>query len=108
MAGWLLELSERMALMSVPRKYGILRVIALILKLLAWVVLVAGIIGMIVVLANAGKFPDALRPLAAAGTFAVPVIAIVWFVQLFAFGSVLSLLIEIEENTRGIAARPPD
>lgn len=90
------------------QKYGVLRVIAMILKVLAWIVLAAGIIGMIIVLANTGKLPDALRPLAAAGTFAVPIIAIVWFAQLFGFGSVLSLLIEIEENTRGIAARPPD
>ncbi len=94
--------------MSGSQKYGILRVIATILKFLAWVVLAAGIIGMFIVLANAGKMGDALRPLATAGTFAVPIIAIVWFVQLFGFGSVLSLLIEIEENTRGIAARPPD
>ncbi|MCX6031521.1 MAG: hypothetical protein NT169_19755 [Chloroflexi bacterium] len=93
--------------MSVSQKYGILRVIATILKFLAWVVLAAGIIGMIIVLANAGKMPDALRPLATAGTFAVPILAIVWFVQLFGFGSILSLLIEIEENTREIAARPP-
>lgn len=94
--------------MSGSQKYGILRVIATILKFLAWVVLAAGIIGMIIVLANTGKMGDALRPLATAGTFAVPIIAIVWFVQLFGFGSILSLLIEIEENTRGIAARPPD
>jgi len=94
--------------MSVPQKYGILRVIALILKVLAWVVLAAGIIGMIVVLLNAGNTPDVLRPLLSASAFAIPVIAIIWFVQLFAFGSVLSLLIEIEENTRGMAARPVD
>ena len=94
--------------MSVPQKYGILRVIALILKILAWVVLAAGIIGMIAALVNVGKLPDALRPLVSAGTVAIPVIAIIWFVQLFAFGSVLSMLIEIEENTRAMAARPPD
>jgi hypothetical protein len=94
--------------MSVPRKYGILRVVAVVLKIVAWVVLGAGIVGMIIVLANAGTLPAALRPLASAGTIAVPVIAIVWFVQLFGFGSVLSLLIEIEENTSMIAARPPD
>ena len=94
--------------MSVSQKYGILRVIATILKFLAWVVLAAGIIGMIIVLTNTGKMPDALRPLASAGALAVPIIAIVWFLQLFGFGSILSLLIEIEENTRGIAGRPPD
>ncbi len=107
-ADWLLEYKERMASMSVSQKYGVLRVIATILKFLAWLVLAAGIIGMIIVLANTGKMPEALRPLAAAGTFAVPILAIVWFLQLFGFGSILSLLIDIEENTRGMAARPPD
>ena len=94
--------------MSVSHQYGLLRVIATILKFLAWLVLAAGIIGMIIVLANTSKMPEALRPLATAGIFAVPIVAIMWFLQLFGFGSILSLLIDIEENTRGIAARPPD
>lgn len=92
--------------MSVTKKYGILRVIALILKILAWVALGAGVIGMFVVTSNAGKLPDAMRPLATFGTFGSLLIGIVWFVQLFAFGSVLSLLIDIEESTRELASRP--
>jgi hypothetical protein len=92
--------------MSVTKKYGILRVIALILKILAWVALGAGVIGMFVVTGNAGKLPDAMRPLATVGTFGSLLIGIVWFVQLFAFGSVLSLLIDIEESTRELASRP--
>ena len=42
--------------MNVPRKYPVLRVIALILKILAWVVLAAGFIGMIALL-SAGLSP---------------------------------------------------
>jgi hypothetical protein len=94
--------------MSETKKYGILRVIALILKILAWVALGAGIIGMIVVMSNAGKLPAAMQPLATAGTWGALLFGIVWFVQLFAFGSVLSLLMDIEESTREIAARPPN
>jgi len=94
--------------MSVSRKYGLLRVIAGILKVVAWIVLAAGVAGVIIALTSVGSLPDTVRPVATVGTLAIPVIAIVWFVQLFAFGSVLSLLIDIEENTRSIAARPPE
>jgi hypothetical protein len=37
---------------------------------------------------------------------AAPIFGIVWFVQLFAFGSILSLLIDIEANTSALA-KPP-
>ncbi len=97
--------------MSIPRKYGLLRVIAFILKLLGWLVLAAGISGAIVVATMSGRLPqdtpEMFRTLAQVGALAAPIIAIVWFVQLFAFGSVLSMLIEVEEKTRGLAARPP-
>ena len=91
--------------MNEPKKYRILSVIALILKILAWVALAGGIIGMIVVSSSAGKLPDTARPLVSAGTWGVLLLGIVWFVQLFAFGSVLSLLMDIEESTREIASR---
>jgi hypothetical protein len=93
--------------MKAPRKYGILRIIALVLKVLAWAVLVLGIVGMFGLFGIGGSFgPDAaiLRSLTSAGAPAVLLIAIVWFVQLFAFGSILSLLIEIEQNTRALAS----
>ncbi len=93
--------------MNVPRKYPVLRVIALILKVLAWVVLAAGFLGMIGLL-SVGSGDQVLRPLTTAGALTVPLIAILWFIQLFAFGSILSLLIDIEESTRGLAARPPE
>ena len=35
-----------------------------------------------------------------------PLVGIIWFVQLFALGSVLSLLVDIEENTRSLAEQP--
>jgi len=93
--------------MNVQRKYGLLRAIAFILKLLAWLVLVAGIIGGLAGLLGGSAFarnvnlPEALPLIGSAGLMFV---CVIWFVQLFAFGSILSLLIDIEENTRAMAA----
>jgi len=95
--------------MNVPRKYGLLRVIAFLLRLLAWLALVAGIIGAIAgFILLRGYLPhDVNLPnwLPVIGLVAPLVAGIVWFVQLYAFGSVLALLIDIEENTRALAAR---
>jgi 1,4-dihydroxy-2-naphthoate octaprenyltransferase len=91
--------------MNASRKYGLLRTIAFVLKVLAWVVLAVGLIGMLVSLARTGS-PDPLgRALASLAAIILPVTGIVWFVQLFAIGSILSLLVDIEENTRLLAER---
>ncbi len=93
--------------MKAPRKYGLLRLIALVLKVLAWVVLVLGIVGMFGLFGIGGSLSGDLgflRSVTTAGAPAVLLIAIVWFVQLFAFGSILSLLIDIEENTRALVS----
>jgi hypothetical protein len=95
--------------MTVPRKYPVLRVIALILKILAWVVLAAGFIGMIVLIVAGSSLPSelqAIRPVTTAGAFGVPAIAILNFVMLFGFGSILSLLVDIEQKTREMASQP--
>lgn len=98
--------------MKVPRKYGFLRFIAFVLKLLAWLILVAGIIGLIAGLAiglsdGSGGWPlPRWQLLWGAGTIAA-LVSVIWFVQLFAAGSILSLLVDIEENTRALAAHPP-
>ncbi len=85
--------------MNVARKYGVLRAVALILKILAWVVLAAGVIGAIVALTSLRSI---LPQLAGVGSAGVLFACIMWFVQLFSFGSILSLLIDIEENTRAL------
>jgi hypothetical protein len=95
--------------MNVPRKYPVLRVIALILKILAWVVLAAGLIGMIALLSAGSGLSgadQALRPFTTAGGIGVLLIAILQFVWLYSFGSILSLLVEIEEKTREMASQP--
>jgi hypothetical protein len=101
--------------MNVPRKYGLLRVLAFVLKLIAWLVLLAGAIGTVLALiylvTGVQNQPGVLQALPLVGTVALPIISIVWWIQLFAFGSILSLLVDIEENTRTLAARtsgPPE
>jgi hypothetical protein len=98
-------------IMNVPRRYGLLRLIAFLLKFIAWVILVIGLLGAVglgLLSARAGNQTGILAALPLAGTVALPILGIVWWVQFFAFGSILSLLIDIEENTRLIAAKTPD
>ena len=98
--------------MKVSRKYGFLRAVAIILKLLAWLILLAGIAGGILALVGLGasltqdlNLPGAVTVL---GPAAVMLVGVIWFIQLFAFGSILSLLIDIEENTRALASQTPE
>lgn len=93
--------------MKVARRYGLVRAIAFVLKLLAWLILVAAIAGAIFGVSLLGKPAQALLSPALLGTGTVVVAlltGIFWFVPLYAFGSVLSLLLDIEENTRAMAA----
>ena len=93
--------------MKVPPKYGVVRTIAFILKLLAWVALVAGLLAAIIALVGTGNNADAagglFRILRSVGLIAGPLVGIVWFVQMYAFGSILTLLVDLEENTRQLA-----
>jgi hypothetical protein len=91
--------------MNASQKYGVVRAIAFILKLLAWAALVVGVIAAVVSL-TASNAPGALKVLSSLGLIIGPVVGIIWFVQLFAFGSILTLLVDIEENTRQLAAEP--
>jgi hypothetical protein len=88
--------------MNGSQKYGLVRAIAFILKLLAWLALIAGVIAAIAAAAG-GSGPGLLQVMRSLGMVVGPIVGIVWFVQLFAFGSILSLLVDIEENTRQLA-----
>jgi protein-S-isoprenylcysteine O-methyltransferase Ste14 len=87
--------------MNVPRKYGLVRAIAFVLKLIAVIVLVLGIVGFVgsLLWGNQVALP---RWATVGGALAAPLAALLIFVQLYAFGSILSLLVKIEENTRGM------
>lgn len=91
--------------MNVPRKYGLVRVIAALLKILAVIILLAGIAMLVASLVYGNRL---LLPqwMTLGGAVAGPLVALVMFVQLYAFGSILSLLVKIEENTRGMLLPP--
>ena len=93
--------------MKVPRKYGLLRLIAFVLKFLAWIILlaaIAGVVGGLMFLRSSQQ--EWVRMVSLVGLITLPAIGIVWFVQLFAFGSIMTLLIDVEQNTRALAAAP--
>ena len=85
--------------MNTERNYGLLRGIASFLRIISWVALAVGVIGAIVALTL--SLPGGLK-------FAVFVVALIagiaWFIQLYAAGSVLSLLMDTEEYTREMAS----
>ena len=85
--------------MNVPRKYGLVRAIAVILKLIAVIILLLGIVALVasLVWGNQAALP---RWITLGGALAAPLAALLIFVQLYAFGSILSLIVKIEENTR--------
>ena len=87
--------------MNVPSKYGLVRAIAFILKLIAIIVLLIGIIALVASLLWGSQLALP-RWMTLGGALAAPLAALLVFVQLYAFGSILSLLVKIEENTRGM------
>lgn len=87
--------------MNVPRKYGLVRAIAIILKVLAVIILILGILGLVASLIW-GSNVALPRWMTVGGAVAAPLAALLIFVQLYAFGSILSLLVKIEENTRAM------
>lgn len=107
--------------MTVPKRFGVLRVFGWVLKILAWIVLVAGILfaiftGIAAGGAGAQLFGALLpadNPLAAmisstaggivAGLL-VLVLSIIYFLLLYAAGESVHLQLAVEENTRLTAA----
>jgi len=96
--------------MNAPRKYRVLWVISLILKVLAWICLGVAIVGALFavpsLLSTIGRGAPWYEILPWGLMLGAPIFGIVWFVQLFAFGSILSLLIDIEANTSA-QTKPP-
>lgn len=104
--------------MSVPKRFGILRLVGTLLKVLAWIVLVVAILIAIgVVVAGAQLMPilgTALGPdadpaaFAGAGGIIVAimslVVGLIYFLLLYAAGESMHLQVALEENTRLTAA----
>lgn len=103
--------------MSVPQRFGILRLIGTLLKVVAWIVLVgsillaltAGLAGPIArqFLGDAGLQPELLAMGSAGGLIAgvfLMVTGVIFFLALYAAGENIYLQLAIEENTRMTAA----
>ncbi|MDX9956053.1 MAG: hypothetical protein RBT75_18285 [Anaerolineae bacterium] len=97
------------------KRYGVLRFISTLWKILAWVVLVLGVLGAIATLVGglAGGFldPAILRQLGlpsdlggtfvgVAGFLSILIGSVLQFFGLYAVGEIISVFLSIEENTR--------
>jgi hypothetical protein len=84
--------------MEAPRRYGLLQAIAIVLKAVGWVILFLGIIVGIWLLLIGGS-------LGRWGGFGVMLIGLLKFLVLYALGSILSVLVDIEQQSRALALR---
>ncbi len=97
-------------------KFRILRIVALIWKILAWIVLVSSILGgcgMVAIGllsgANARSFNQALGVPAAGGFGGIVValgaifVGIFYFISLYAVAELVDVMLALEENTRATA-----
>lgn len=106
--------------MSVPKRFGVLRVLGTLLKVIAWIVLIVSILGAIGLgltsmngdlLTNALSTvvpPETLAAFAGAGGILIGIAfligGIIYFLLLYAAGESLHLQLALEENTRLTAA----
>lgn len=105
--------------MTVPKRFGVLRLWGWILKILAWIILILSILGAIGAVAAPTAFSQLLGNAAASNPAAAflssPVggimvgigallIGVLYFLVLFAMGEQMHMQLAIEENTRLTAA----
>lgn len=83
--------------MEAPAKYGLLNFVAIILKALAWIVLIATVIGGFLAIFNLGSGLGTVTGISSI------LMGVIIFLELYALGSILSILIDIERNTRSLA-----
>ncbi len=95
-------------------KFRMLRIVSTILKILAWLVLVLGVLGgcatLVLGLAGGSSARGEFGPLAgllsgAVGGVVLILFALLYFLFIYAYGELISLLIALEENTRLTAER---
>ena len=91
------------------RKYGALRTVALIITIVAWIVLVVGVIGSIVMGIGGATLMGTVGITGAAYVAITIIIGIVGsvlaFLFLLAYAQLIYLLIDVEANTRESAMR---
>lgn len=105
--------------MELEKKFTVLRVIGTIYKVLAWIVLILGILAALAILAAGiwgearlvrpyGIIPRPYAPLMSIagglfGALGIAVGAVFYFLFLYAAGEAIFLILAIEENTRATA-----
>ncbi len=101
------------------KRYKLLRLIATLWKVLAWLVLIVGLLGSVGALLMAlvggmGQTMGQMTGFNVAGPLigllmmlSGAIVSIFYFAMLYTFGEVLMVLIQIEENTRRGGQRPP-
>jgi len=100
--------------MMVPKRFGVLRVIGVLLKVLAWFSLVMGVVGAVAGLLAGGALTDLLSNAGVAsplGGGEAMILALgglltglISFLALYAAGEGIFLQLAVEENTRLTAA----
>jgi hypothetical protein len=92
--------------MNVPKKYGLLRILALIIKILAWAALVLGIVGGLFGPNALPSFMGGVPEVATTMRIGLPLLGLILFAGLYSVGSIITMLISIEESTRALATHP--
>lgn len=97
------------------RKFAALRIIAVVLKVLAWVDAALTVIGFLVLLVAGAAMPKLGGPYGGYGmygamggiamAFMVLVVGALYFIGLLAWADMIYVFLAIEENTRGL--KPP-
>ncbi len=105
--------------MSVPKRFGVLRLVGTLLKVIAWIVLIVSILGAIglVLVGNSGIVDlTAILPLTGLDASAIGqmqgiiiglallILGLIYFLILYASGESVHLQLAVEENTRLTAA----
>ena len=103
--------------MAVPKRFGVLRLVGTLLKVIAWIILALSVVFAIVVgiadpsmvggTALGGLLPGSLAALASGGIVAGIIgliFGLIYFLLLYAVGESVHLQVALEENTRLTAA----
>lgn len=95
--------------MVMERRFGALRVISMILKILAWVALIAGVVAAVGLFLTSGRAsisPDGLPQIMGSGLgtgLLSLAMGILYFILFYAFAESILVFVDIEENTRATA-----
>jgi hypothetical protein len=86
----------------VNERFRILRALAIVLKIIAWVVLASGVIAFFVLLAMGSLIGRGMIS-GVAGAFLALVYGIIVFISLYALAEIIHVLLSIEDSARTVA-----